>query len=573
MAASASLRYLTSETVTGLAGKVVATRSTSLPALWFPIEEDGGKVLQVASAYLVYVRSNGFMVVTSSAEAVQTAVTLLDAGVGEPPVAHECTLDVCTSRGRVLGTAEACLVDVPMNLVQSFCEVPSTRMTGVKDVIVLGLESAGEPARPVASSACQAADAWISQDMEAETAEDYLTGQEVELESEHADADPAPESPAGEGPLLARIAQLEAQLKKSQKAPSSRLSPLGGKGTVAGPGKAQSLFKQASSADGQLSAADWAKLQSLAGPPPLRTQAATRQTMVKPLTAAAENTYAELEKDVIESGEVDPHLKMLQLPGLDPNQPLDSTQQILLASLQQNSMLLQKLVGNKPADPMVSLLSGGDSGSGSSSGVKGCLAREAFVRGSSDLVSLGETIRANALSELGMSPDREDASVLRRFVERRMPLADHKLLAHFATMLAEGWAVAYNSGNAEMLGFVGKAMMFTEQVAIDQGKLQLAWLLTGYAEPNAQMMISNRHRPGLKPFSSLASPSWVSANLAYMRDLDFLEGRMSSLGGKTKNANKAENSVEEKDPKKIKKGKGKGKQQSAPAPAQEQAAV
>eukprot|EP00439_Symbiodinium_sp_Y106_P018935 s6759_g2.t1 len=59
--------------------------------------------------------------------------------------------------------------------------------------------------------------------------------------------------------------------------------------------------------------------------------------------------------------------------------------------------------------------------------------------------------------------------------------------------------------------------------------MQLAWLLGGFAEPPPAMWLNTR-RSGVKPFSSLAHPSWVAGNLAYLKDLDFLETRMANLG-------------------------------------------
>lgn len=159
---------------------------------------------------------------------------------------------------------------------------------------------------------------------------------------------------------------------------------------------------------------------------------------------------------------------------------------------------------------------------------------------------------------------------MRRYVERRIPLPKHRLLAHVCTLMAEGWATAYQSGNAEMLGFIGKAMIFCEQVALDQGRLQLAWLLTGLPEPNSQMMFSHRHRPGLKPFSRLSAPTWITANLAYLKDLDYIEGRMTSLGKNKQSPGGTPNATaEDKEKKKQQhpKGKGKGKQQQAQAAA------
>ena len=296
----------------------------------------------------------------------------------------------------------------------------------------------------------------------------------------------------------------------------------------------------------------WTRLSRLAGPPPTKPAGQARDRGLKPLTVLQENLYAEVEKEAEDPEITDQILQSLT------DQKLDPLQQMMMLQLQQNSMLLKKLVSNKQTDPILGALSGGgDSGSASSSGVKGCLARDAFLRTSSDLVKLAEVVRANALAELDMSASREDGSVMRRYVERRMPLLENRLLAHFAVLIAEGWDIAYQSGNAEMLGFLGKMAIFTEQTALDRGRLQLSWLLTGYTEPNQAMLFSVKNAPGLKPFSRLASPAWVSANLAYLKDLDYAEGRLAAL---QKNHSKASSeTAEEKDKKPKIKGKGKGK--------------
>ena len=107
-------------------------------------------------------------------------------------------------------------------------------------------------------------------------------------------------------------------------------------------------------------------------------------------------------------------------------------------------------------------------------------------------------------------------------------------------------------------------------MALDQGKLQLGWLLTGLAEPNHQVHFSHRKKPGLKPFSRLANPVWVSANLAYLRDLDFMESRMEQVGKKKPGAlpdadpESDRPSTKTKTPKKKNpKGKGKGNEADA----------
>lgn len=74
-------------------------------------------------------------------------------------------------------------------------------------------------------------------------------------------------------------------------------------------------------------------------------------------------------------------------------------------------------------------------------------------------------------------------------------------------------------------------MIFLEQASLDQGRLQLAWLLTGQQDPPFQILQSNKKRSGLTPFSRLAAPAWVAANLQYVKDLDVLESKMLTMGG------------------------------------------
>lgn len=145
-------------------------------------------------------------------------------------------------------------------------------------------------------------------------------------------------------------------------------------------------------------------------------------------------------------------------------------------------------------------------------------------------------------------------------MERRMPLSEHKTLAYLAMMVSEAWQTAFASQNIELMGVLGKIMIFLEQAAIDSGKLQLAWLLTGRQEPAWQILVSHRRHPGLQPFSRLAAPTWVSANLAYLKELDFMESRMQSVS-KASQVDRAEKETEARaKPKaKSKKGFSKGK--------------
>ena len=81
--------------------------------------------------------------------------------------------------------------------------------------------------------------------------------------------------------------------------------------------------------------------------------------------------------------------------------------------------------------------------------------------------------------------------------------------------------------------------------------------MTGLAEPNFAQTQANTVRAGVKPFTRLASPSWVAANVSYLRDLDFLETKIRA-GGKGDKV--SPDKVSEDKPKPTKKfGKGKQK--------------
>ena len=202
-----------------------------------------------------------------------------------------------------------------------------------------------------------------------------------------------------------------------------------------------------------------------------------------------------------------------------------------MTQMAQNQLLLQKLLGNKHSDPVMASLAGDSGSASSSSGVKGCMAREAYVKVIQDLSKVAEVVQSNAASELGISSLKIDANLLKKYVERRIPLAEHKLLSHVATALAEGWSTGFETGNVGLLGFCAKMLMFVEQVSLDAGKLQLGWLLLFYPEPAAHLHFGLRRTPGLKtileiePSSMDISKSCLSQRLGLPRVSSTVPGK------------------------------------------------
>lgn len=477
--------------------------------------EGDGTITSFIVGHMVYARAGGFLLIFPAGDEVREALAGLEPADGsEGPAVQECEVEVETPRGRHLGSVQAVLVDIPSELISKFCSSATARGRGLSQENTFQFIVEDAMARPIKASVFSAADSWIAGSMDHDTAQDYLTGEE-EPAAELGQANGAPDDV---GALQARIKELEALVLRSQSVPKAKAEPA----AVGMPtSKAPPLFAPATTSG--LSAADWDRLQRLAGAPPPRVASAEqRRPAPLPAVAEQENLFAHLDREAEEEQQVD-----LAMVGAQTGDPM---QQMMLEQLKQNQLLLHRLVSPKFQDPVLGALAGGNDGSSSgSSGIKGMLARDVFIKAIQDLAKVVAVGQQNALQKLGFDDSRLDSSLMRRYVERRIPLAENRQLAYLAFMLAEAWAVGYNSSNVQLQGSVCKMLMFIEQTCLDGGKMGLSWLLTGQQDPPFHLLVSSRRKPGLQPFTRLASPSWVSANLAYVKDLDVLESKMLAM--------------------------------------------
>ena len=506
---------LSRESGVELAVSSANSRSLAIVVLPHGSSEGDDGVHGFILGHMVYSRAGGFLIILPSSELVRDVLVDLQPDENlEGPATHECEVDVETVRGRPLGATQAYLVDIPTALINRFCSSATARGRGLSAGNTTQFMINEVMGRPVKNSVIIEADAWIAGNMDHDTAQDYLTGEEEpELEAVQPDG-----MPVDAAALQARIQELEAMIRQQHSAVAKAV-PEGA--PMAARSKAPALFPQP---PGQgLSTAEWDRLQRLAGAPPPRV-ASAEQRRANPLPAVTEqeNLFAHLDREAEEEQQVD--LTLLAAQAGDP------LQQMMLAQLQQNQVLLQRLISPKFQDPVLGALAGGSDGSSSSSsGVKGMLARDVFIKAIQDLTKVAAVGQQNALRELGFDDSRLDCSLMRRYVARRIPLAENRQLAYLAFMLAEAWGVGYNSSNVELQGSVCKMLIFIEQTCLDAGKMNLAWLMTGQQDPPFHLLVSNRKKPGLQPFTRLASPSWVSANLAYVKDLDVLESKMLTM--------------------------------------------
>lgn len=553
--ASRNLKALTE----GALRELVARSSKVLSLILLPFEpdEEDEEGFNMVVCYPIFVRTGGFMMMMPQAAAAQAAVDVLDFGPDEiVPTYHEGEIVLETPQRKRLGEVNALVVDLPWSVVGYFSPSSALRGQAALRMNSIHFRVDGVQGRPTKVSAEALASAWISSVMDEDTAQEYLTGEEVpeDPELERAD-DPPPGAVSSDvvQALQARILELEKQVQqggppRAMAAPTSKAPPL------------LALPQQQEAA----SSVDWGKLAKLAGSPPPRVGKVENRRQPFPKALAQDQMFSELEKEVEEAELGEAAMDEL-------GQDSSTLSRVMINQLKQNQLLLQKLLGPRFQDPVMGALAGGtgsDSGGGNS-GVKGCLAREAFVRTMSDLPRIAAITQANAAKELGLSEDRIDGNVMKKYIERRIPIGDNKMIGYLAFMMGEAWLLGWESDNAQLLGVISKVMFFLEQTSLDGGKMQLSWLLTGHSEPPFNLYANNRRRVGLQPFSRLCAPSWVAANLSYVRDLDVLESKMLTMG-KPKAAGVAEEVDEEKPkrpPKKSPKGKGKKGSEQDDAPA------
>ena len=545
-------RPLTREALEGLLANPSSQRF--LPEIHLALPHGPGEHTTL-SCRLMYVRLNGFMlIIPNHSDVPHVAIEALkEPGSEEQPLFQPGACLLETLHGRELTEEPVQLVDLTWTYVGHFT-LPHFGQHAVPRDQVLGFMPGDSTCRPRLAEAQGLAADWLVS-MDATTAQEYLTGEEFMDEGEDVDPPPAPEpEPQLVSQLQARIAELETRLQDR----STAVQPA----PVAAPPQMKAPLLFPGGTPPNVSTADWAKLQTLAGSPPPRVSSAeTRRKTVPLQVAQLEHAFADLNREADEAEEVNLELP----PDLKTSDPMH---RLMFLQMQQNSVLLKKLTAAKTQDPVLGALSGGgggDSAPASSSGVKGCMARDAYVRAVQDLAKVSEVTRVNLLKELGIHSSQETGSLLRKYVERKIPLAEHRLLSQFAFMISEAWMIGFNSQNVELLGILSKMLFFVEQCAIDQGRSQVAWLLTGWQEPPYQILVSGKKRTSLQQFCKLCHPAWIAANLAFLKDLDYLESRVQAVHRPVKNSKPDEEDDQPKIRKpKPQKGKGRGKGQVQP---------
>ena len=269
-----------------------------------------------------------------------------------------------TARGRALRSVDAVLVDCPWAALQFFRKIPVLR--GEAALAMMKFVHDGVTYRPSREGALFAAEAWIAENMDGEAADEYVFCEEAFVAGEA----------AGDGEGLGQVHSVE-QLQAYIQDLELQLAALTQHQTGSAPARplqqAQGLLGAVPKAPG-VTAQTMERLRSLAGAGPTRLGGHEKRDWALELTQNGADVFETLQQE-LEAGDGDELARMTADAFQDPMHKL------LFFQMQQVTLLQKQVAARQPQDAIhAALSSGNDPSSSSSSGIKGCLAREAFLK-------------------------------------------------------------------------------------------------------------------------------------------------------------------------------------------------
>eukprot|EP00913_Durusdinium_trenchii_P030567 g28630.t2 len=449
MARSAAAPRLTEDGVKALWGASGPTGP--LPALFLhlPAREDGTAVR--AAAFLLRLRSGGFMVAVPDLEEI--AHLLQDQEPEEeevdPVALYPTSVNMETPRGRFLGEGSVLLADLLWPLARLFTRGSPLRSQTMGEVLRFTFED--QAAKPSRAGLEQAADQWIHEAMDEDTAADYVTVDGgAEPEAEELGGEPAVYD------LQRRVLELEALVARHNTpqsgggaTSSAMVKPPPPPGVLFSPGPLtpdkQNLTMTA--------------LRQMAGAAPPRLGAHERAVREGRPVQFLETLQQEEGLEAVEAPELEEGLKELEASTTDP------LQRMLVLQMKQMH-LISKQHQDRKTDPLHAAL-GGSETNGAGAGVKGCLARDAYVKLAADIAKVGSIAQTNAAVELGLDPHQVGSGLMREYLEKRCPLGDQRLLTQVGYLFASAWEHGFRTNNPDLMGHAARGMIFVDQAATD----------------------------------------------------------------------------------------------------------
>ncbi|CAE7201231.1 unnamed protein product, partial [Symbiodinium microadriaticum] len=455
-----------------------------------------------ALAFLVRYRQNGFMVLLPDDPEVlsrlQGATSDEEETLGTVPAFKTTEVETETSRRRLTGNVSALLADFDWSFLEMFRRAASGTARVAGGMRLITLKAGGAVVRPLRTSALTVSEIWVNEMLSDASLAEYITAEEGAEDDEAADRESGEEPEITEVEALrSRVRELEANVQAAAQQQPPRPGALK---------SARPLFPD--QPEQQLTEDDWQKLRAAAGAAPSRLAAHERAER-KSQAALADTALAEEELGAAEAA--------LDIPEGSP---------ALLQLLATQAKLLQKVMAPKAQDPLTAALAGGASGSdsavGSSSGARGMAARDAFLRIFDRPLDFAESVANRAQTELGW--EAQEPSMMRHYLERKVPLRDLKTVQLFSFFLAHMWEDMRRTGNQRGEFWAARGLVMAEQFAVDAGRTQFGWLLSGLPDVDQGHLINRKG--DLRPYGRLSAAPWIAAQVAFLKDVEFLEGRM-----------------------------------------------
>ncbi|OLP99118.1 hypothetical protein AK812_SmicGene18347 [Symbiodinium microadriaticum] len=465
---------------------MVSSHSSGRPLPVVYLTDDLASPTVRITAFLLKVRAGGLLVALPGDDSVNELLANFNESHPDTPLYFSGVQVACeTPRRRAVGELMLNLVDVPWSWLPYFRSGAALRGSQLE---LITIKSGETVVRPVFDAALAAADLWISTaledpDLQESGLGEYATAVE-DLDGAPLGDDLEAEADEEEAGDAGEMARLRARLHALELSASTAAPAAGGIGGLTG---------------------------RAAGPPPGRIAQHEREPRGA-LTRQSDDLLAEIEAGAIQ----------------DEGMPAGSGDSVLERLFLIQTQMLARLSAGKPQSPLEAALgSGGGKDEGSLS-AKGSAARDAYVRLLKDNVAVAEQIRRLAAEELGEDVQAPPSNLMRTFVEKRSPVAEHRTLALVSMFAAHGWEQAREKRNPDLEAWCSRLLMFTDQCATEGGRTQLGWLLTGLPDPAWSSMV--RRRQGIRPFSRLCPSLWLSANVAYLKEMEWISSRMSATG-------------------------------------------
>ena len=341
---------------------------------------------------------------------------------------------------------------------------------------------------------------------------------------------------AASGASDSRLEALEAQVRALVTSQTALLStqrdPGQGSGGAGRAGTSVPPLFEAEAGRAGLSLEQLTALLGAAGRPPERLHDGRQAA----LPGASSSNHLTLQNKPAAQGSATPpapHTLPKAPPAAHPTGPrspgtgdLDATS-LLAALVQQNNNLLGALTKNR-GDSLSDYL---DPEERPASGVRGYQARQQFQASlKRDPAAVYSAVRRRLAEAVETDEESLPGAAMRTFFTNKVPLGSMRGLTYFAFATAQLWEAAERDDLAALKAQVALLAVYLEQVAVDGGRHQLGWLLTGMPNPPFQLVQAHSQRAQEDPVGFLGDPRWVAANLAYFKDVDYLESRTKLVG-------------------------------------------